>query len=107
MIICLLIKICGDWLAVNSLGLPGVARRLVTFFVLPKKVTKKSRPQSAIPAGSSVLLGWSGGCGNQSSPTTPGQPVLLGGGTGEVKAQRVRRVVSSHLHFSDVFEGMK
>ena len=64
-------------------GLPGVARRLVTFFVLPKKITKKSRPQSAIPAGFPVLLGWSGGCGNQSSPISPDQPALLGGETGE------------------------
>jgi len=61
MIICLLIY--GDRLAANIYGLLGVARRLVTFFVLPKKVTKKSRPQSV---------------------TSSRFPALLGGGRGEI-----------------------
>ena len=53
--------------SVNIYSLPGVARRLVTFFVLPKKVTQKSRPQSAIPAGFPVLLEWTGGCGTRTA----------------------------------------
>jgi len=49
-------------------GLPGVARRLVTFFVLPKKVTKKSRPQSATSSRFPALLGWSGFLTNSHDP---------------------------------------
>jgi hypothetical protein len=33
-------------------GMPGVARRLVTFFASPKKVTQKRRPHSRCPSGS-------------------------------------------------------
>jgi hypothetical protein len=44
---------------------PGVARQLVTFLVLPRKVTKRSRPRFAAPAGFPALLDWSGGCGTR------------------------------------------
>src|SRR5574340_1662356 len=33
---------------------PGVARRLVTFFVSPKKVTKERRPRCATPSGQAL-----------------------------------------------------
>src|SRR5450759_4916333 len=46
---------------------PGVARRLVTFLVLPRKVTKRNRPRFAAPAGYPALLDWSGGCGTRAS----------------------------------------
>lgn len=52
-----LFQLCDIPQVANICGLPGVARRLVTFFVLPKKVTKKVALQSAIPAGFPVLLG--------------------------------------------------
>ena len=53
---------------VEDIGLPGVARRLVTFFVLPKKVTKKSRPQSTTSARFPALRGWSGFLTNSHDP---------------------------------------
>jgi hypothetical protein len=49
-------------------SLPGVARRLVTFFVLPKKVTKKSRPQSTTSSRFPALLDWSGFLTNSHDP---------------------------------------
>jgi len=52
----------------NLDSLPGVARRLVTFFVLPKKITKKSRPQSATSSRFPALLGWSGFLINSHDP---------------------------------------
>ena len=36
-------------------GLPGVARRLVTFFALPKKVTKERRPEVRRPRKSAGM----------------------------------------------------
>src|ERR1039458_5537666 len=35
----------------NEATSPGVARQLVTFLVLPRKVTKRNRPRFAAPAG--------------------------------------------------------
>jgi hypothetical protein len=40
----------------------------VTFFVRPKKVTKKTPPQSAIPSGFPALLDWSGFLINSHDP---------------------------------------
>src|SRR5450759_1644221 len=39
----------------------------VTFLVLPRKVTKRSRPRFAAPAGCPALLVWSGGCGTRTA----------------------------------------
>src|SRR5665811_721578 len=39
----------------------------VTFLVLPRKVTKRSRPRFAAPAGCPALLDWSGGCGTRTA----------------------------------------
>ncbi len=49
-------------------GLPGVARRQVTFLVLPRKVTKRGRPRCAAPAGFPPLLDWSGFLINSHDP---------------------------------------
>ena len=98
-------------------GLPGVARRLVTFFCFAKKkVTKDNevavkanmrsmlcRSQKATPIrhlfevpcvarlvrrlrNSHYVL-------RQSSPTTPDQPALLGGGRGEGKAKSIQTLI--------------
>ena len=77
-------------------GLPGVARRQVTFLVLPRKVTKRGRPRCAAPSGFPALLDWSGLLINSHDPlrghvlkhirrTTPDQPALLGGAQGKKK----------------------
>ena len=89
---------------------PGVARQLVTFLVLPRKVTKRNRPRFPAPAGFPALLEWSGGCGTrpggahkprptaelkQSSPKPPDQSPLLGGAQG-INPQPVRRARPPH-----------
>jgi len=74
----------------------GVARQLVTFLVLPRKVTKRGRPRCAAPTGFPALLDWSGLRINSHDPlrghvlkhmrrTTPDQPALLGGAQGKEK----------------------
>ena len=77
-------------LIVNISGLTGAARRLGTFFCFAKrKYPKKRRPQSTIPSGFPACARLVRRLRNshcvlrQSSPTTPDQPPLLGGGTGE------------------------
>src|SRR5450759_2942063 len=44
---------------------PGVARQLVTFLVLPRKVTQRRRPRFAAATRFPALLDWSGGCGTR------------------------------------------
>ena len=57
------------------------------------KVTKEGDPQSAIPSGFPACARLVRRLRNshyvlrQSPPTTPDQPPLLGGGTGEIKAK--------------------
>jgi hypothetical protein len=46
---------------------PGVARQLVTFLVLPRKVTKRNRPRFAAASRYPALLDWSGGCGTRTT----------------------------------------
>src|SRR4030065_331146 len=60
---------CGRGLGrgVSESMSPGVARQLVTFLVLPRKVTQRSRPQFTAPAGYPALLDWSGGCGTRTA----------------------------------------
>src|SRR5512135_2556215 len=45
----------------------GVARQLVTFLVLPRKVTKRSRPRFAAPAGSPRKSANKRGCATRPS----------------------------------------
>jgi hypothetical protein len=47
--------------------LPGVARRLVTFLVLPRKVTKRSRPRFAAPSGFPRYFANKRGCATRPS----------------------------------------
>ena len=47
---------------------PVADRQLVTFLVLPRKVTKRSRPRFAAPAGFPALLDWSGFLINSHDP---------------------------------------
>ena len=74
----------------------GVARQLVTFLVLPRKVTKRGRPQRAAPSGFPALLGQPGLLINSHDPlrghvlrhirrTSPCCPALLGGAQGKEK----------------------
>ena len=81
---------------------PGVARQQVTFLVLPRKVTQRSRPRFAAPTGYPALLGRSGLLINSHDPlrghvlkhirrTTPDQPALLGGAQGR-KAEKPKTV---------------
>ena len=44
-----------------------VDRQLVTFLVLPRKVTKRNRPRFAAAARYPALLDWSGGCGTRAT----------------------------------------
>ena len=92
--------------SVNIYSLPGVARRLVTFFVLPKKVTQKSRPQSAIPAGFPVLLEWTGGCGTRTacsdSPRRHPLSILRYSVADKVKEMREQRMVINTGYLSEV-----
>ena len=79
----------------NSKSTPsGVARQLVTFLVLPRKVTKRSRPRCATPSGFPALLGQPGLRINSHDPLrghvlkhmrrkAPGCPALLGGAQGK------------------------
>jgi len=76
--------------AMNIFSLPGVARRLVTFFCFAKKkVTKEKatpiRHLCEVPCVARQLrrLRNSHCVLRQSSPTTPELSPLLGGGTGE------------------------
>src|SRR5450759_2661490 len=45
----------------------GVARQQVTFLVLPRKVTQRSRPRFAAAARCPALLDRSGGCGTRTA----------------------------------------
>ena len=77
----------------------GIARQLVTFLVLPRKVTKRSRPRFAAASRFPALLDWSGLLINSHDPlrghvlkhirrTTPDQPALLGGAQGKESQRR-------------------
>jgi hypothetical protein len=46
-------------------GLPGAARRLVTFLASPRKVTQRRRHPSTAPTGFPALLAKPGGCGTR------------------------------------------
>src|SRR5512145_1657055 len=46
---------------------PGIARQLVTFLVLPRKVTKRSRPRFAAPAGFPRYFANKRGCATRPS----------------------------------------
>src|SRR4030067_2960845 len=46
---------------------PGVARQLVTFLVLPRKVTQRKRPRFAAATRFPALLGRSGCCGTRTA----------------------------------------
>src|SRR5512138_3881453 len=48
-------------------GLPGIARRQVTFLVLPRKVTKKRRPRCAAPSGFPRYFANKRGCATRPS----------------------------------------
>ena len=81
----------------NSKPTPsGVARQLVTFLVLPRKVTQRRRPRCAAPSGFPALLEQPGLRINSHDPlrghvlkhmrrTAPGCPALLGGAQGKEK----------------------
>jgi hypothetical protein len=46
---------------------PVVDRQLVTFLVLPRKVTKRNRPRFAAASRYPALIDWSGGCGTRAT----------------------------------------
>ena len=69
---------------------PGVARQLVTFLVLPRKVTKRSRPRFAAAARFPALLDWSGGCGTRAT-----------------RSDSPRRNPLTSLRYSAALRGMK
>ena len=99
------------------LELPGVARRLVTFFCFAKKkVTKEKatpiRHLFEVPCVARQLRRLRnshdplrGHVLKQSSPTTPELSPLLGGGKGEGKAKRKPWIVKKSIPFSYVCEG--
>jgi len=122
--------------AENISELPGVARRLVTFFCFAKKKVTKDN-EVAVKANMRSMLCRSQKATpirhlfevpcvarqlrrlrnshdplrvhvlKQSSPTTPELSPLLGGGQGEGVARRVQWVASSFFHFSKMCVGMK
>ena len=74
-------------------GLPGVARRQVTFLASPRKVTQRRRSPIRhlfeVPCVARLVrrLRNSRYALRQSSPKSPDQPPLLGGGRGERKSK--------------------
>ena len=91
---------------------PGAARQLVTFLASPRKVTKRRRSPIRhlfeVPCVARLVrrLRNSHCVLRQSSPTTPDQPALLGGGQGEVEAKQVQWMVSNHVQISNMCEGI-
>jgi hypothetical protein len=111
----------------GAFGLPGVARRLVTFLASPRqrvavetnlqvmsepKVTKRRRSPirhlCEVPCVARLVrrLRNSHCVLRQSSPTPPDQPALLGGGRGEGEARREQWVVINNLPFYYACEGI-
>jgi hypothetical protein len=101
-------------LAVNIFELPGVARRLVTFFCFAKKKVTKEKATPIhhlceVPCVARLVrrLRNSHYVLRQSSPTSPDQSPLLGGRTGEGEAKRVLWNFSNYLNSVYMYEGMK
>ena len=60
------LSVAGAVFSSIRLGLPGVARRPLTFFASPKKVSKERRPRRRCPFGVPVYAGQKMGSGRNS-----------------------------------------